>query len=74
MTTFAYVGCRTTQRRAARGKGISVYRIGAGAEAEQVNGEWTVKKAIMSRTARRLMEGFVRVPAPQAQHDLTIAR
>ena len=34
-----------------------------GAEATQVNGEWTVKKAIMSRSARVLMEGWVRVPA-----------
>lgn len=33
-----------------------------GAEAKQVNGEWTVKKAIMSRSARVLMEGWVRVP------------
>ncbi|MDI3392516.1 2-methylaconitate cis-trans isomerase PrpF [Pseudomonas sp. V98_8] len=33
-----------------------------GAEASQVNGEWTVKKAIMSRSARVLMEGSVRVP------------
>jgi len=33
-----------------------------GAEASQVNGEWTVKKAIMSRSARVLMEGFVRIP------------
>ncbi|MES2089442.1 MAG: 2-methylaconitate cis-trans isomerase PrpF, partial [Pseudomonadota bacterium] len=33
-----------------------------GAEAAQVNGEWTVKKAIMSRSARILMEGWVRVP------------
>ncbi|MCW1246822.1 2-methylaconitate cis-trans isomerase PrpF [Pseudomonas sp. SAICEU22] len=33
-----------------------------GAEASQVNGEWAVKKAIMSRSARVLMEGFVRVP------------
>ena len=33
-----------------------------GAEASQVNGEWQVKKAIMSRSARVLMEGFVRVP------------
>ncbi|MCP1457120.1 MULTISPECIES: 2-methylaconitate cis-trans isomerase PrpF [Pseudomonas] len=33
-----------------------------GAEASQVNGEWVVKKAIMSRSARVLMEGFVRVP------------
>lgn len=34
-----------------------------GAEASMVNGEWTVVKAIMSRSARVLMEGFVRVPA-----------
>lgn len=33
-----------------------------GAEAEQVDGEWVVKKAIMSRSARILMEGWVRVP------------
>lgn len=33
-----------------------------GAEAQQVNGEWTVTKAIMSRSARVLMEGWVRVP------------
>jgi probable AcnD-accessory protein PrpF len=33
-----------------------------GAEAAQVNGEWVVTKAIMSRSARVLMEGFVRVP------------
>jgi 2-methylaconitate isomerase len=36
-----------------------------GAEAMQPNGEWTVKKAIMSRSARVLMEGFVRVPIPR---------
>ncbi|WP_285406644.1 2-methylaconitate cis-trans isomerase PrpF [Pseudomonas sp. FR229a] len=34
-----------------------------GAEATLENGEWVVKKAIMSRTARVLMEGYVRVPA-----------
>ncbi|OOV95555.1 2-methylaconitate cis-trans isomerase PrpF [Pseudomonas sp. MF4836] len=33
-----------------------------GAEASQANGEWTVVKAIMSRSARVLMEGWVRVP------------
>ncbi|MFL9912034.1 2-methylaconitate cis-trans isomerase PrpF [Paraburkholderia sp. RL17-337-BIB-A] len=32
-----------------------------GAEARQYNGNWTVTKAIMSRSARRLMEGFVYV-------------
>ena len=33
-----------------------------GAEATLVAGEWMVKKAIMSRSARVLMEGFVRIP------------
>eukprot|EP01114_Cavostelium_apophysatum_P009071 TRINITY_DN22149_c0_g1_i1.p1 TRINITY_DN22149_c0_g1~~TRINITY_DN22149_c0_g1_i1.p1 ORF type:complete len:397 (+),score=116.55 TRINITY_DN22149_c0_g1_i1:118-1308(+) len=33
-----------------------------GAEAVQENGEWKVAKAIMSRSARVLMEGWVRVP------------
>ncbi|MGF6693052.1 2-methylaconitate cis-trans isomerase PrpF [Metapseudomonas resinovorans] len=33
-----------------------------GAEAARVEGEWTVTKAIMSRSARVLMEGWVRVP------------
>ncbi|MDP1776926.1 MAG: 2-methylaconitate cis-trans isomerase PrpF, partial [Moraxellaceae bacterium] len=34
-----------------------------GAAAGQVDGQWRVTKAIMSRSARILMEGFVRVPA-----------
>ncbi|WP_313646259.1 2-methylaconitate cis-trans isomerase PrpF [Pseudomonas sp.] len=33
-----------------------------GAEARQVDGQWTVTKAIMSRSARVLMEGWVRIP------------
>lgn len=33
-----------------------------GAQAELRDGRWTVTKAIMSRSARVLMEGFVRVP------------
>lgn len=33
-----------------------------GAEASQVDGSWAVTKAIMSRSARILMEGWVRVP------------
>ncbi|QHE93111.1 2-methylaconitate cis-trans isomerase PrpF [Pandoraea fibrosis] len=33
-----------------------------GAEAKQQDGEWTVTKAIMSRSARVLMEGWVRIP------------
>ena len=34
-----------------------------GAQAKLVNGQWTVTKAVMSRSARILMEGWVRVPA-----------
>ncbi|MCB1601524.1 MAG: putative methylaconitate Delta-isomerase PrpF, partial [Xanthomonadales bacterium] len=33
-----------------------------GAQATQVNGQWAVTKAVMSRSARILMEGWVRVP------------
>ena len=33
-----------------------------GAEAVQVDGQWQVTKAVMSRSARVLMEGWVRVP------------
>jgi len=33
-----------------------------GAEATRIDGQWAVKKAIMSRSARVLMEGAVRVP------------
>ena len=34
-----------------------------GAEAQLVNGQWTVTKALMGRSARVLMEGHIRVPA-----------
>jgi probable AcnD-accessory protein PrpF len=34
-----------------------------GAQAEQLDGQWVVRKAVMSRSARVLMEGWVRVPA-----------
>ncbi|WP_300656097.1 2-methylaconitate cis-trans isomerase PrpF [Pseudomonas sp.] len=54
---------------AAGGSARSAVRFGhpsgtlrVGAEASQVNGDWTVVKAIMSRSARVLMEGWVRVP------------
>ena len=33
-----------------------------GAEAKEINGQWTATKAIMSRSARVLMEGWVRIP------------
>ena len=54
---------------AAGGEQRSAVRFGhpsgtlrVGAEARQVEGEWTVTKAIMSRSARVLMQGWVRVP------------
>lgn len=34
-----------------------------GAEAKLIDGQWVVSKAIMSRSARVLMEGWVRVPS-----------
>jgi 2-methylaconitate cis-trans-isomerase PrpF len=33
-----------------------------GAEATLVNGEWIATKAVMGRSARVLMEGYVRIP------------
>jgi len=49
------------QRQAVRfGHPSGTLRVGA--EAVQVDGEWTVAKAIMSRSARVLMEGAIRVP------------
>ncbi len=40
-----------------------------GAQARMVEGAWTVSKAIMSRSARVLMEGAVRVPASVLAED-----
>ena len=37
--------------------------LSLGAEAAQERGGWVVRKVLMSRSARRLMEGFVRVPS-----------
>ncbi len=37
--------------------------LSVGAEACEQAGQWSVKKVMMSRSARRLMEGWVRVPA-----------
>lgn len=54
---------------AAGGGNLDAVRFGhpsgtlrVGAQASQVDGEWQVTKAIMSRSARVLMEGWVRVP------------
>ena len=61
----------TLVNRAAGGGERQAVRFGhpsgtlrVGAEAKQVNGQWTVTKAVMSRSARILMEGWVRVPSP----------
>jgi 2-methylaconitate isomerase len=49
------------ERKAVRfGHPSGTLRVGA--EAAQVDGRWQVRKAVMSRSARVLMEGFVRVP------------
>ncbi|MEM5341144.1 2-methylaconitate cis-trans isomerase PrpF [Paraburkholderia azotifigens] len=50
------------ERKAVRfGHPSGTLRVGA--EAVLVDGEWVVKKAVMSRSARVLMEGWIRVPA-----------
>ena len=49
------------ERRSVRfGHPSGVLRVGA--EAEVVDGRWQVTKAVMSRSARILMEGWIRVP------------
>ena len=59
----------TTVNLAAGGKDRTMVNFGhpsgtlqVGAECKQVNGQWTAIKAIMSRSARVLMEGAVRIP------------
>jgi hypothetical protein len=37
--------------------------LAVGAEACEQAGQWTIQKVMLSRSARRLMEGWVRVPA-----------
>jgi 2-methylaconitate cis-trans-isomerase PrpF len=55
--------------KAAGGGERNVVRFGhpsgtlrVGAEASKNGSDWVVKKAIMSRSARVLMEGWIRVP------------
>jgi probable AcnD-accessory protein PrpF len=59
----------TLVNRAAGGGARSAVRFGhpsgtlrVGAEAHEVGGDWTVTKAVMSRSARILMDGWVYVP------------
>lgn len=40
-----------------------------GAEVSQRDGRWVASKVVMSRSARRLMEGWVRVPSPEDCSD-----
>ena len=60
--TLVNVAAGGGERHAVRfGHPSGTLRVGA--EAAQVDGAWTVTKAVMSRSARVLMEGWVRVPA-----------
>jgi 2-methylaconitate isomerase len=59
----------TLVNAAAGGGARDVVRFGhpsgtlrVGAAVQQLDGRWTVAKAVMSRSARVLMEGAVRVP------------
>jgi len=43
-------------------------RLEVGAQAQEVHGQWQVRKVLMSRSARRIMEGWVRVPGVSEPH------
>ena len=59
--TLVNIAAGGAERQAVRfGHPSGTLRVGA--QAQQVNGEWTVTKVMMSRSARILMEGWVRVP------------
>ena len=59
--TLVNLAAGGNEREAVRfGHPSGTLRVGAQAKLE--NGEWKVTKAIMSRSARVIMEGFVRVP------------
>ncbi len=60
--TLVHLAAGGATRNAVRfGHPSGTLRVGA--EARRENGQWTVSKALMSRSARVLMEGWVRVPA-----------
>ena len=60
--TLVNVAAGGGERNAVRfGHPSGTLRVGA--QAQCVNGQWQVTKALMSRSARILMEGWVRVPA-----------
>lgn len=59
--TLVHLAAGGGEREAVRfGHPSGTLRVGA--QARQVDGQWTVTKAVMSRSARVLMEGWVRVP------------
>lgn len=59
--TLVNLAAGGTERSAVRfGHPSGTLRVGAEAACE--NGEWTATKAVMSRSARVLMEGWVRIP------------
>ena len=59
--TLVNLAAGGSEREAVRfGHPSGTLRVGA--QAKQIDGQWTVTKAIMSRSARILMEGWVRVP------------
>ena len=59
--TLVNIAAGSGQRDAVRfGHPSGTLRVGAAVT--QVDGQWTVTKAVMSRSARILMEGWVRVP------------
>lgn len=61
--TLVNIAAGGQQRDAVRfGHPSGVLRVGA--QAKFVNAQWTVKKAMMSRSARVLMDGNIYIPAP----------
>ncbi|MGQ4659996.1 2-methylaconitate cis-trans isomerase PrpF [Lysobacter sp. F6437] len=65
--TLVHAAAGGGQRDAVRfGHPSGTLRVGA--QAVRVDGQWTVTKAVMSRSARVLMEGAVRVPAETLQY------
>ncbi len=59
--TLVNLAAGGSERQAVRfGHPSGVLRVGA--EAKQIDGKWSVTKAIMSRSARVLMDGWVHVP------------
>jgi 2-methylaconitate isomerase len=62
--TLVNLAAGGSEREAVRfGHPSGTLRVGA--QAALINGQWSVTKAIMSRSARILMEGWVRVPGGQ---------